>query len=44
MLVFRKQFCVMEEQIPPSQFPMQQSMEPQITPEMLAEMKRVPWN
>ncbi len=29
----------MEEQIPPSQFPMQQSMEPQITPEMLAEMK-----
>ena len=29
----------MEEQIPPSQHPMQQTLEGQITPEMLAEMK-----
>jgi hypothetical protein len=29
----------MEEQIPPSQPPMQQNLEGQITPEMLAEMK-----
>jgi hypothetical protein len=29
----------MEEQIPPSQLPMQQTLEGQITPEMLAEMK-----
>ena len=29
----------MEEQIPPSQPPMQQTLEGQITPEMLAEMK-----
>jgi len=29
----------MEEQIPPSQFPIQQTSEGQITPEMLAEMK-----
>lgn len=29
----------MEEQIPPSQPPMPQNMEGQITPEMLAEMK-----
>ena len=29
----------MEEQVPPSQLPMQQNLEGQITPEMLAEMK-----
>lgn len=29
----------MEEQVPPSQLPMQQNLERQITPEMLAEMK-----
>jgi hypothetical protein len=34
-----KQFVTMEEQIPPSQPPQQMTLEGQITPEMLAQMK-----
>jgi hypothetical protein len=34
-----KQFATMEEQIPPSQQPMPQAPEGQITPELLAQMK-----
>jgi hypothetical protein len=34
-----KQFAAMEEQIPPSQPPISQPMEGQITPELVAQMK-----